>query len=120
MSDIMNVLEKEKLEKKLARRMGPSKAMEFVAELERMDKRELEGKLLGYAKHAQAIQNTKNADKALQDARDLVSGLSAPYREQLTANKELQRLVSLLISEKFGDEDMDLKVSQDDAEESED
>lgn len=118
MNDQDIVTEKTKLEEKLAKSRGPKAAQEFVAELEGLTKEQLEKRLLDYAKTAQGIINTRNSDKVLADLAAEVAGHRRGYTEQLNGNKDLTRLVSLIISEKFGDELMDLKVSEEDAEES--
>lgn len=102
-------IEKSKLEDKLAKERGPQKAMEIVAELESMDKEALEAKLLEYSKTGQGLINTKNADVVLQDLKDKIREQSRTHNEGIRRNKDHIRLVSLIISEKFGDELMDLK-----------
>lgn len=118
MSDqLMQDMEKTKLEKKLARRTSKGQAEKYVAELESMTKEQLEERLLELSKTNQGIINTRNADAELQRLKDQVSMQNGEYNRQLTANKELQRLVSLVISDRFGDELMDRKVEAEEASE---
>jgi hypothetical protein len=101
--------EKTKLEEKFEKRLGIGAARELVKVLEQMTKPALEARLLALAKANQGIINTKNSDEKLEELKYQKSVAEAPYREQVQANKELTRFVSLLISDKFGDEAMDIK-----------
>lgn len=103
--------EKTKLEKKLAGRIGDNAAAEQIISLERLTKDQLDEQLLDLSKTHQGIINTRNADNELAQTKAKATELGRPYREQISANKELQRLVSLIISDKFGDELMDIKVT---------
>lgn len=105
--------EKTKLEKKLEKERGKSAAREYITELENMTKEQLEQKLLDYSKTAQGLINTKNADEELQTLKDRKAALERDHNTGIRRNKEHQRLVSLIISEKFGDELMDLKEKAD-------
>lgn len=119
MSDqLMQDLEKTKLEKKLARRTSVREAQEYSQKLENETKEQLEERLLELSKTQQGIINTRNADQELANLKAKVSFQNGEYNRQLTANKELQRLVSLVISDRFGDELMDRKVEADDEGES--
>lgn len=115
MSDqLMQDMEKTKLEKKLARRTSVREAQEYTNKLENETKEQLEERLLELSKTQQGIINTRNADQELANLKAKVSFQNGEYNRQLTANKELQRLVSLVISDRFGDELMDRKVEADD------
>jgi hypothetical protein len=108
--EIDMLTEKAKLEKKFKSRLGESNALELVAKHESMSKEQLEERMLELAKTGQGIINTKNADKELNDLKDQVREQSKTHNDQLRANKELTRFVSLLISEKYGDKLMDLQT----------
>jgi hypothetical protein len=101
--------EKTKLEKKLAKERGKREAEEYIAELESMDKEALEKKLLEYSKTGQGLINTKNADTELQSLKDRIRDQNRLHNEGIRRNKDHQRLISLIISDKFGDELMDVK-----------
>lgn len=110
MDKLMEDVERTKLTKKLARRIGPGEASEMIADLESESQEELEQRLLDLAKTQQGIVNTRNADQELSKLAEEVSYRRREYTTQLSANKDLQRLVSLVISERFGDALMDLKT----------
>ncbi len=76
---------------------------DFVLEMKRADISQLEAKLLELAKHAQEIQNTKDRDDELIQARRKKSDLEAPYREQTRYNKKLARFVALTLKDEEGD-----------------
>lgn len=101
--------EKTKLEEKLVKERGIDAAQKFVAELEQMSKEQLEEKLLEYSKTGQGLINTKKADADLQLLQDKVREANRGHNEGIRRNKDHVRLVSLIISEKFGDELMDVK-----------
>jgi hypothetical protein len=103
--------EREKLESKFIKEMGDSPAADFIKKHAHMTKEELEARVLDLAKTHQGILNTRNADTDLSKRREEVRDLSKGYNEQLRGNKNLTRYVSLLISENFGDELMDLQTS---------
>lgn len=86
--------EKTKLEKQLGK--------EYTAILEACSIKELEVKMLEIAKHEQAIIDQKKEDQALEDARNNLRELGAPYREQLKGNKQRARLCSIILQEKGG------------------
>ena len=69
---------------------------------------EMNAKLLGYAKHAQEIIDTKNRDEELKNARQRVKVLNEPYREQLNMNKKLARYTALVIKDEEGRNGMDV------------
>lgn len=102
--------EKTKLEKKLKSRLGDDAAMKLVSDHEAMSKEQLDARLLELSKTQQGIINTKNADTVLADLKEQVKEQSKTHNDQLRANKELTRFVSLVISEKYGDKLMDLQT----------
>lgn len=109
--------ERTKLERKLIRERGLDEADKYISELDRLNKEELETRLLDLSKTGQGLINTKNADEELQNLRAKVSEMSRVHNDSIRRNKDHQRLVSIIISERFGDELMDLKVESEDAEE---
>lgn len=73
-------------------------------ELRNLPVKELEFKLLQLAKHKEEIVTTAKNDLKLQEARDLVKELNAPYKEQATQVKNKSRFIALLIKEMKGEE----------------
>lgn len=118
MSEISLKTEKTKLEDKLIKERGEKAAMKYVAELEHKTKEELEEVLLDLSKTGQGLINTKNADHELQGLKDKVREQSRTHNEGIRRNKDHQRLVSLIISDRFGDELMDVRKPADVEEES--
>jgi hypothetical protein len=91
-----NQLAEKKEIVKLEEKLGEGVAADFRA----MPVKELEFKLLELSKHMQEIVTTQKEDEELQNAKDLVKELSAPYREQMGGNKLKQRFIHLLIKDK--------------------
>ena len=111
MPEITLETEKTKLERKLIKERGQEAAASYIADLEHSDKETLEARLLELSKTGQGLINTRNADKELNLLKEKVRAASAPHNENIRRNKDHQRLVSLIISEKFGDKLMDLSKS---------
>ncbi len=109
MAEISLETEKAKLEKKLRKERGAEEADKHISELERCSKEELENRLLELSKTGQGLINTKKADVKLQELKDQLREANATHNENIRRNKDHQRLVSLVISEKFGDDLMDVK-----------
>jgi hypothetical protein len=109
MSEVTRETEKAKLESKLAAERGKSAAEEYVAELESSTKEQLENRLLDLSKTGQGLINTKNSDSELVAAQEKSRELSRTHNTSIRRNKDHQRLVSLIISDKFGDELMDVR-----------
>lgn len=109
MSEISLEKEKTKLEKKLIKERGKKEAMEYVVKLEHSSREELDERLLELSKTAQGLINTKNADTTLKNLKDQVSERNRLHNDNIRRNKEHQRFVSLVISERFGDELMDVR-----------
>lgn len=72
----------------------------LVNELRAMGPKELEVKLLQLSHHREEIVTTQNNDDELNDAKNLVKELAAPYREQLSQNKLKCRIIHLILKEK--------------------
>ncbi len=94
---------------KLSRDLYMKGQKDFAEELrvkaDKSDTQGLEFTLKELAKHNQAIISTKNSDEKLKKAKDVVSSLGAPYREQLSQNKLKSRYIGLLLQELNGFED---------------
>ena len=71
-----------------------------ASELRGLPVSELEFKLLQLSKHREAIVTTRNNDEQLNDTKELLKELNAPYREQLSANKVKARFIALLLEER--------------------
>jgi hypothetical protein len=93
-------LEKEKT--KLEKYLVKQGRQDFVNEMDAADVTQLDSRLLGLAKHAQEIANTKANDVELDEAKRAKKDLEAPYRDQLKMNKKLARYVALVMQEKTG------------------
>lgn len=111
--EITLATEKTKLEQKFENRIGIEASQKMVADLGAMTKAELENQMLALAKTHQGIINTRNSDEILSDLKAQAKEHNRTYTEQLSANKDLIRYVSLLVSDKFGDELMDRTVEKD-------
>jgi hypothetical protein len=108
--ELTHATEKTKLETKFEKSMGHEAAAKMVSDHEAMSKEQLEERMLDLAKTHQGIINTRNADETLSDLKAQVSSQSKTYNDQLKANADLVRFVALVISDKFGDDLMDLKT----------
>lgn len=95
MSDISRELEATKLEKFLKK----EGRQDFIDEIRAASPETLEQKLLGLAKHAQEITNTRDADDELRRAKEHAKSLGATYREQKKMNDKLARFVALIMKE---------------------
>lgn len=100
MSSLSENKEIVKLEKKLRNQTG---GFDYVDDLRRLSKYDLESKLKDLAKHKQAIITTKRKDEKLIEAKKEVSNLNAPYNEQTKGNDEKSRFIGLLIQEIEGE-----------------
>ena len=109
MAEVSLETEKTKLERKIRKERGADEAEKYVSELENSTKEQLEERLLELSKTGQGLINTKKADEKLQNLKDQLREANATHNENIRRNKDHQRLVSLVISEKFGDDLMDVK-----------
>lgn len=91
-----NELETTKLERYLVNQGRAT----FIEEIRGASPETLDSKLLGLAKYNQEIENTRNDDKELRDAKQHARDLGASYREQLNMNKKLARFIALIMSER--------------------
>jgi len=110
--EITLATEKTKLEEKFVKEMGHEAAAKLVSDHEGMTKEQLEARMLELAKTRQGIINTRNSDEVLSDLKAEVSQHSKKYTNQLKGNDNLTRFAALVMSEKFGDELMDLQVPE--------
>lgn len=74
-----------------------------VERLRGMSLEELEFTFLELSKHAQEIVSTMNKDEQYQSAKELVTEMAGPYRDQSKMNKIKSRFVHLIIKEKKGE-----------------
>lgn len=81
---------------KLEKKLGENNASHFRG----MSKSELEYKLLEMANHREEIVTTQKNDTQLNDTKELLKELNAPYKEQLQQNKLKCRFIHLLLKEK--------------------
>ena len=95
MGELQDEREVIKLERDL-RREGRE---DFIEQMRNAGVELLDSKLLGLAKHREAINDTQQNDEELRTAKAVASNLGAPYREQLTMNKKLTRFITLLRKE---------------------
>lgn len=87
------------LEKKLR---GQTGGKDYVDDLRKLDRYELENKLKDLAKYRQAIISTRGKDEELAKAVRRVNGLRLPYTQDLTGNAEKSRFLGLLLQEMEG------------------
>lgn len=75
---------------------------EFTAVVDGLSVDELEKRLSQYAKEAEAIDDAKQGDEALQAAKEQVKEYSAPYNEGKKAIKLKMKYIIGLIGDKGG------------------
>jgi tRNA A22 N-methylase len=107
MSKLQEDVEKVKLEKWLKKNDTDFK--NFSELLYLGDKAKLNEKMLDLAKYQQGLENLKNIDTKLQEAKAVVASCNANHKIDKLATQKRLRLVALLISERFGDPIMDMK-----------
>lgn len=76
---------------------------EFADAVAGLSVEELNARVTQCAKDSEQIQDAKEADEALEDAKELSRQLAAPYREGLSANRLKTRYLIALIKEKGGE-----------------
>ena len=91
----MSSLQEEKELIKLERKFGP----DFTRELRQMDKDQLDTKLLDLAKYRTSIIDTQKKDQDLELAKARASQLEKPYKDDLKANLEKQRFITLIMKD---------------------
>jgi len=75
---------------------------EFISEVEKLDVMALEKRLSDLAKDAEEVEDAKDADEALEQARAQAIELAAPYRDAKKAIRMKMRYVINLIKDKGG------------------
>lgn len=95
MSELTLELETTKLEKYLVKQGRK----DFIDEIRAASPETLDFKLLGLAKHAEEIRNTKEGDSELRKAKAHASDLGATYRDQIKMNGKLARFVALTMQD---------------------
>jgi len=75
----------------------------FVDSVDGLPVSELEKNLTIYTKHREDTEMAQRVDKALNDAKELVSELSAPYKQVIGALKMKLRFIHLLMKFKNGE-----------------
>jgi len=73
---------------------------EFADAQNGLAKESLEKNLLTYAKYREETEMAKKKDEALQNAKDAVSELAAPYNDALKALKLKTAYLNVLLEEK--------------------
>jgi DNA-directed RNA polymerase subunit H (RpoH/RPB5) len=96
----MDKLSEQKEIIKLEKKLNNLESGDLVASYRRLGESELQDILATLAIHAHSITTIKNEDIELQQAKEALSELNAPYREQLSAIKLKSRFVALLLQEK--------------------
>lgn len=89
--------------KKDVRTKAQKQIPDFVEVVDALGLPDLEKRLNTLAKQAEEVESAKESDEALEDAKNAVSELGAPYRD---AKKEIRlktRYIIQLIGEKGGD-----------------
>ena len=80
---------------KLSKKVG----FNYTDELRKLSKEQLDNKILELAKYRQSILNTKKDDEELIKAKEKLKELEGPYKDDLKANLEKQRLISLVMQD---------------------
>lgn len=75
---------------------------EFTAEVDGLSVSDLEKRLSTYAKQAEEIEDAKDADEGLADAKDRVAELSGPYKDAKKAVRAKSKYLIALIKDKGG------------------
>ncbi len=95
-------MEKTKAEDKLCDKVE-KKYETFVETTEGLTKEQLDVRLLKYSKYAEETKMAKANDEQLNEAKEIVSSLSAPYSEALGALKDKMAYINLLLKYEHGD-----------------
>lgn len=75
---------------------------EFVAEVVALSIEDLNARLASHAKQVAEVEDAKEADEELAQAREVASALAAPYAEAKKAINQKTRFIVELIKEKGG------------------
>jgi hypothetical protein len=86
------------------------KFQSFVEALDGLSVQDLEKNMLIYSKHKEDTELAQKRDKELQEYKDKVSDLSAPYRDALSALKMKLAFINIIIKEANGEIDDDVEL----------
>lgn len=75
---------------------------EFIDSINSSSAKDLESSMSIYSKHREDTSIAKQSDEALNDAKDQVKELSAPYNETQKILKLKIKLIHLMLKEKNG------------------
>lgn len=75
---------------------------DFCVEVQRLDVNGLNSKLLAYAKHSEEIEDSKENDEGLAQAKETVKDMSAPYRDAKKALRLKMRYIMGMIKDQGG------------------
>jgi hypothetical protein len=89
--------------KKDVRQKAQKQLPDFVEVVDALGVDELEKRLNTLAKQAEEVESAKEADEALEEAKQAVSELGAPYRDAKKDIRLKTRYIIQLIGEKGGD-----------------
>lgn len=76
---------------------------EFPEVVDGLSTEDLEKRISSYAKEAENVEDAKEADEALNEAKDQVAEFSAPYKDAKKAIRLKIRYLIQLLKEKGGD-----------------
>ncbi len=76
---------------------------EFADEVNRLDVQALDKRLSDLAKGAEDVEDAKEADEGLEQARAQVNELAAPYRDAKKAIRLKMRYIIAIVKEKGGE-----------------
>jgi hypothetical protein len=88
--------------KKNFREIVESEHQEWVSTVQGLSIEELDNMILRYAKYREEIKEAREKDEQLNQAKELVKELSAPYRENLKINEQKTKYLIMLLGEKGG------------------
>jgi len=88
--------------KKSFREIVESEHSEWVSTVQGLSIEELDNMILRYAKYREEIKESREKDEQLNEAKELVKELSAPYRENLKINEQKTKYLIMLLGEKGG------------------
>lgn len=86
--------------KKDVRAVVEGEFKEFVEEVQALNSVDLNNRLAQMAKHAEEVINTKENDERLNEVREELKQLNAPYRDSLKALKLKNKYIILLLKDR--------------------
>lgn len=84
---------------KIEKYLRKHKDAEFIIELRRLSKDQLEERIKAQALFRQETITAKRDDKILNELKAKVKEFSGPYNDSLRLNDKISRFISLLINE---------------------